>query len=259
MFSKSHCPKRIVTKRIVAPVENQGVTHRQELLPGFNQAALGRAKVILIGGGGIGSEIGEGLVRKGIGFLKILDHDTIDISNLNRQMFFKGDVHKNKGKCLAVNLAAHATCGTILEGYDLSFQDALALGLDLRASVIVCGVDNAKTRVEVSSFCRKSEIPAVFCAVDYVAESGYVFVQEPGRACFGCVFQKSLHGRKAPCWTPAVKDILKVVGGLAMYAIDSLLMDRRRSWNYRRIHLAGWMPDDLQTIEKNHQCPLCHE
>src|SRR5580658_10848381 len=82
---------------------------------------------------------------------------------------------------------------------------------------------------------------------------------KPGKACFGCLFPKSLHGRKAPCWTPAVKDILKVVGGLALYGIDSLLMDRRRNWNYRRIHLAGWRTDDLRTIQRNPECPLCQE
>jgi adenylyltransferase/sulfurtransferase len=259
MFFKSHCPKRIVTKRL-SSADAFGVTHRQELLAGFDQAALQHATVILIGAGGIGSEIGEGLVRKGIGRLRIFDHDTIELTNLNRQMFFKNDVHKNKGKRLAVNLAAHATCETVLEGYDFSFQDALAIGLDMRASLAVCGVDNGKTRIEVSNHFRKLGVPVVFIAVDYVAESGYVFVQEPGKSCFGCLFPKSLYGRKAPCFTPAVKDILKVVAGLTLYAVDSLLMERKRNWNYRRVHLAGFMPDDLQMIKKNSDCPLCsHE
>jgi molybdopterin/thiamine biosynthesis adenylyltransferase len=175
-------------------------------------------------------------------------------------MFFKKDVNKNKGIRLAVNLAAHSTCGTVFEGHDLSFQDALALGLNLRPSVMVCGVDNAATRVAVSKHCQVLEIPAVFIAVDFVAESGYVAVQKPGEACFGCLLPKSLGGQKAPCFTPAVKDILKVVAGLALYAIDSLLMDRKRDWNYRRIHLAGFMPDEMRMIGRNPNCPLCgHE
>lgn len=259
MFFKSHYLKRLVAKKLALNGDGFDVTHRQRLLAGFDQAALEHASVVLIGGGGIGSEVGEGLARKGIGCLKIFDHDIIEPSNLNRQMFFKGDLYKNKGKCLAVNLSRHAFCGTTLEGYDLSFQDALALGLDMRASVAVCGVDNGKTRVEVSNYYRKLGIPVIFIAVDYVAESGYVFVQEHGKACFGCLFPKSLYGRKAPCFTPAVKDILKVVAGVALYAVDSLLMDRKRNWNYRRIHLAGFMPDDLQMIEKNSDCPLCHD
>ena len=258
MFFKSHYPKRIVTKRLTAP-DGNSVTHRQELLAGFNQTALENGRVILIGGGGIGSEVGEGLVRKGVGYLGVFDHDMIELTNLNRQMFFKRDVHKNKAKCLVVNLAQHSTCGTILEGYDLSFQDSLALGLDMRASVIVCGVDNAETRVAVSKYCLESKTSAVFIAVDYVAESGYVALQKPGEACFGCILPKSLHGHKAPCFTPAVKDILKSVGGLALYAVDSVLMDRKRNWNYRRIHLAGFMPDDSRMVERNPDCTLCKD
>jgi molybdopterin/thiamine biosynthesis adenylyltransferase len=259
MFFKSSYLKRIVTKKLTPPDGIASVTHRQELLRGFDQRALECAAVILIGGGGIGSEVGEGLVRKGVGCLKIFDHDAIELSNLNRQMFFKKDVHKKKGGQLAVNLAAHATSGTVLEGYNLSFQDAVALGLDMSASAVVCGVDNGKTRVEVCNYFRKLRIPGVFIAVDYAAEHGYVFVQEPGKACFGCVFPKTLYGRKAPCQTPAVKDILKVVAGLALYAIDSLLMHRKRNWNFRNIHLAGFAPSDGVIIEKNPRCPLCHE
>src|ERR1051325_9259390 len=92
------------------------------------------------------TRIRVGAPRQGIGYLGIFDHDTIELTNLNRQMFFKKDVNKNKGIRLAVNLAAHSTCGTVFEGHDLSFQDALALGLNLRPSVMVCGVDNAATR-----------------------------------------------------------------------------------------------------------------
>src|ERR1043166_1642239 len=125
MFFKSHCPRRIVTERLISPAGDK-VTHRQELLAGFNQTALENARVILIGGGGIGSEIGEGLTRKGVGYLSIFDHDTIEITNLNRQMFFKRDLHKNKGKRLAVNLAQHSICRPVLEGYDLSFKEPLA-------------------------------------------------------------------------------------------------------------------------------------
>ena len=151
------------TKRLSPRHEKFGVTHRQELLTGFNRAALESATVALIGAGGMGSEIGEALVRKGAGCLKIFDPDTIESSNLNRQMFFKTDVHKKKASRLAVNLAPHATCGTILEGYDLSFRDALVLGKDMNASVVVCGVDNGKTRVEVSNYLSNAWYSCCFC------------------------------------------------------------------------------------------------
>jgi len=258
IFSKFRSHKRIVTRRLTPSNKNEdAISDRQSILPDFNQQALEQAKVILIGAGGIGSELAEGLVRKGVGELVIYDHDTIELSNLNRQHFFKQDIGKNKGVCLAENIARHATCGTILHGYGYSFQDAVALKHDLNADVVVCGVDNNAARVEVSKYYRTLGIPVIFIAVDYVAENGYVFVQEPNGPCFGCAYKNCLEARKAPCRTPAVKDILKVVAGIGLYAIDSLLMSRKRNWNYRNVHLAGFAPSNELFIDINEKCPLC--
>jgi molybdopterin/thiamine biosynthesis adenylyltransferase len=102
------------------------VTARQESVPGFIQQALMMAKVILIGAGGLGGEIGEALVRKGVGILTLLDHDAVELTNLNRQRFFKADLGKNKAHRLARNLAQEAVCGTVIQGYSLSLQDAIA-------------------------------------------------------------------------------------------------------------------------------------
>lgn len=260
MFSKSRLYKRIVTRRIVSRDKDiASVSNRQSLLPDFNQQAIERTKAILYGGGGIGTEFGEGLVRKGIGELYIYDPDEVEMSNLNRQHFFKKDIGKNKALRLVKNISAHATCGTVLTGYGYSFQDAVVLKHDLTADIVVCGVDNNSARVAVSEYYRPLNIPVIFVAVDHMAEAGYVFIQEPGGACFGCVFPRCLEKRKTPCRTPAVKDILKVVAGIGLYAIDTIIMDRKRNWNYRGIHLAGFAPDLKLMITKNEKCPLCHK
>ena len=235
------------------------VTHRQELITGFSQEKLSQAAGILIGAGGIGSEVGEGLCRKGIGCLRIFDHDVVEHTNLNRQHFFPADIGRNKAVSLARNLAPHCHAGTTLEGNPISFEDAVALGLDLSAQFVVCGVDNSEARVAVSRYYRRLGTPVIFIAVDLLAECGHVFVQEstPTTPCFGCAFPRSLVGRKAPCFVPSAKDILKVTAGFALYAVDSLLMERHRNWNFRRIHLAGYAPDVLLNIEPNPNCEIC--
>lgn len=256
--AKSRLETRIETRKIVSRDGDAcHVSDRQTLIPGFSQAALEKAKVILVGGGGIGSEVAEGLARKGVGSLAIYDHDVVELSNLNRQHFFACDIGCHKGVRLAKNIARHVTCGSVISGYGYSIQDAIVLEHDLHADAVVCGVDNNLARVETSRFFRKLNIPVVFIAVDYAAEQGYVFVQEPGKACFGCLFPDCLVKRTTPCRTPAVKDVLKVVAGISLYAIDSLLMERKRNWNYRNIHLAGFAPDSARNIEFNSQCPLC--
>lgn len=258
MFSTSSV--KIVTEKVAPPDQRFAVTHRQELIAGFCQEKLSQASGILVGGGGLGSEVGEGLCRKGIGCLRIFDHDVVEHTNLNRQHFFPSDIGENKSTSLVRNLAPHCHAGTILEGYPMSFEDALALDLDMSAAFVVCGVDNAAARVAVSRYYHRLGVPVVFIAVDLLAECGHVFVQEstPTTACFGCAFPKSLAASKAPCFVPASKDILKAIAGIALYAIDSVLMDRKRNWNYRRIHLAGFAPDVLINVERNSKCPLCY-
>ncbi len=205
MFSKS--PLKIATERLLSPDPRFAVTHRQELIAGFDQASLTGATGVLIGAGGIGSEVGEGLCRKGVGRLRIFDHDVVEATNLNRQHFFKQDIGGIKARCLARNLAPHCHAGTTLEGYPFSFERRLALEMDMSAAFAVCGVDNSEARVAVSEHYRRLAVPAIFIAVDLLAECGHVFVQESTSttACFGCAFPRSLSGRKAPCFVPSSK------------------------------------------------------
>lgn len=180
------------------------VTHRQELVAGFDQRKLGKATATLIGAGGICGEEAEGLCRKGVGRLRILDHDDVDGTNLNRQHFFKADIGRNKAWRLVKNLAPHCHAGTVLDGVALSFQDAVAVAMDLRCFFAVCGVDNGKTRVAVSRYYRERGTPVIFIAVDLLAEAGYVFVQESksDAACFGCAFPRTMQGAPAPVSCP---------------------------------------------------------
>src|SRR2546423_10466869 len=113
MFTKSKAREFLVmyrTKHLL------GVEDRQVSLKGFNQQALANAKVIMIGAGGLGGEIGEALVRKGVGTLTVLDFDVVELSNLNRQLFGKNDLGRPKAHCLARNLSKLGFLGTVIEG-----------------------------------------------------------------------------------------------------------------------------------------------
>jgi molybdopterin/thiamine biosynthesis adenylyltransferase len=258
MFSKSRTQAVVYrTRHLRTENGTSTVTARQEKLSRFSQKALRDALVYLIGAGGLGGEIGEALVRKGIGELVILDADVGEVTNLNRQKFYKRDLGKNKAVCLARNLAKEGFCGTVIRGYALSFQDAVELGIDLSGSVAVCGIDNNPGRVAASRYFRERAMPVIFTAVSETANNGYVFVQEPGGACFGCMFKDAIDDQTYPCGTAAVKDILKVVAGIVVYAVDSLLMPRKRSWNYKDEYLDGSIPGNAWQVEKREDCKLC--
>jgi molybdopterin/thiamine biosynthesis adenylyltransferase len=234
-----------------------GVEDRQVSLKGFSQEALAKATVRLIGAGGLGGEIGEALVRKGIGTLILFDHDLVEPSNLNRQPFYENDLGKPKAHRLARNLAKQGFLGSTLIGYSLSFQDAVNMGVDMSADVVVCGVDNNPCRIAVSRYFRELQTPVVFTAVSEDASHGYTFLQQPGKACFACQFPKAINDESYPCGTPAVKDILKVVSGIVSYAVDTILMGRLRTWNFKNCYLDGTIPGNDWLVPRRPDCKLC--
>jgi len=248
---------RHITKRLAPPVGEDPVHDRQCRVPGFSQRRLNRAGVVLVGAGGLGGEVGQGLVRKGVGALTILDYDFVEPSNLNRQRFFARDLRRRKAIALADNLAAEATDNSLIIGHALSFEEAVERGVDLEGDVVVCGVDNNATRLAVSRRFLGGR-PLVFLGVDELADHGYVFVQERGGPCFACLYPHALeeHGGQCPK-VGATYDILKVLAGIALYAVDFLLMARARSWNFREVSLAGFAPDVRRMVEARDGCPVC--
>ena len=93
-----------------------------------------------------------------------------------------------------------------------------------------------------------------------MTDHGYVFVQEVDGACFGCLFPDAETDERFPCpGTPAIADILQVVGALVVYAADACIMKRARAWNYRRVNLPDGMWDTAQQLAGRGNCPLCRQ
>lgn len=234
-----------------------GATDRQQRLAGFNQTVYSESSVVCIGAGGLVSQIAPTLVRKGIGALTILDDDVVEASNLNRQRFYSKDLGHNKAYALAENLLPECVHTTILTAYPLMLEEAIDNGINLGCDVAICGVDNNPGRATASKHFRSLRIPVIFTAVSADADHGYVFVQEPGCACFGCLFPDVVDSRTYACpATPAIADILQAVGALTVYAVDTCLMGRRRKWNYRRICLSSGKWDAAAIVEIRRDCSL---
>lgn len=236
----------------------QPVYDRFERIPGANQHALRQARIVMIGCGGLGSECGHGLIRKGIGELHLCDHDIVELSNLSRQKFGEEDLGKNKALCLARNLAHEATARSLIVGHAATFQEVVERNMNTRCSVAIVGVDNNLTRVYVARHYFLRRIPVIFTAVDRDACRGYVFVQDskPGTPCFLCLFPDAKHDKSVEGCTGAAIDVLKVMAGIVIYAVDTLLMDRPRTWNYKQVHLDGGQ-DGHRTVKQREECPLC--
>jgi molybdopterin/thiamine biosynthesis adenylyltransferase len=235
-----------------------GASDRQSKIAGFDQQIYSRSSVLCIGAGGIISQIAPTLVRKGIGRITLLDDDIVEASNVNRQRFYIEDIGKNKAVALARNLVPECIVETEIQGVPTRLEEAIARDTDLSCDAAICGVDNNPARVAASRYFREKSTPVIFTAVSADADHGYVFVQNTGGPCIGCMFPDMVNDDRYPCpGTPAIADILQAVGALAVYALDTLLMNRPRHWNYRRITLSDAELDGGSMVPPREGCRLC--
>jgi molybdopterin/thiamine biosynthesis adenylyltransferase len=263
MFMYWRCKAKVYRGKTLH-IRGYDVANRQAGIPGFSQAVLASKTVACAGSGDIISEIGSGLVRKGVGALHVCDPAEVEPSDLSLGKFHPRDLWKNKALSLARNLAAESSLGTEVTGIPTTFIEAAKEYGFGQADCYVCGIGDELAREEIVVHAMNAWIPLVTAAVSPDGDSGYVHVHKPGGACWGCVFPRmrrlrdDLANHRAPCTgSPAFKDILMLVGGAALYAVDAVVMARPISWNYREFHMGGFVPDVATFVERRPGCKLC--
>ena len=138
---------------------------RTELLIGSdNIEKLKKSNVIVFGLGGVGGATVEALVRAGIGNLSIVDFDTIDKTNLNRQIITtqsvigKAKVEVARDRILSINPDINLTIYSekfLKENTDLFFKDK-------KYDYIVDAIDLVTPKLDLIEFAANSKIPIVF-------------------------------------------------------------------------------------------------
>ncbi len=180
---------------------------RQMRLPGFGEAGqekLSAARVLIVGVGALGSVQAELLARAGIGFLRLVDRDVVDLSNLQRQFLFREkDVERPKAAAAAERLLEiHSGIRVEPCVTDLSARNIgeLVQGVDL----ILDGTDNFETRYLINDVSVKSGIPWIHGGV--LGFEGSVMVVRPESGpCLRCVFPDPPQGTSLPtCETAGV-------------------------------------------------------
>jgi molybdopterin/thiamine biosynthesis adenylyltransferase len=250
---------KIAWTKPVKSNEWERLNFNQRKVSGFSLAAFQNAKVLSIGAGAIGTNVLLGLVRKGIGALDIFDDDSVELNNLTRQLFSLRDIGKNKAECLAKFLSKQGFFRTRIRGFPYRYQEALEFGYDFSSyDAVICGVDNNPTRTSVAKYCLEKKIPLVMGAISRDGIQMYCAVQEPEKACFGCIRPNEINDDSYPCNLPGIIDINLVVAGFMVYALDTILMNRHREWNLKMVFLDGSVPETSKIILRNADCQLCN-
>ena len=155
---------------------------------GAGQAWLLEAHVVIIGAGGIGCPVIAYLAAAGVGTLRIIDPDTVSLSNLQRQILFGAD-DIGKPKAEAARDAAmriNPDCHVIPINQRLTADNAAVLLRD--ADVIIDGCDNFETRLAVSDAATQLRTPLVTAAVgQFEGQLGVWHGWEQGQPCYRCL------------------------------------------------------------------------
>ncbi|MGA3066338.1 MAG: ThiF family adenylyltransferase [Tepidisphaeraceae bacterium] len=184
--------------------ENLRRYQRQEILPQIGpqgQMRLGQARVLLIGIGALGATMAELLARAGVGRMRLVDRDLVELNNLQRQVLFdQGDATLELPKAVAAMRRLTAINSTlrlepVVADVNATNIEALSRFDGKAADLILDGTDNAATRYLINDLAVRDGIPWIYGAC--VGVSGRVMGIWPGKTgCFRCVYPEPPDGRE---------------------------------------------------------------
>lgn len=224
------------------------------------QEKLRRSKVAVIGLGGLGSAATQYLALAGIGYLRLVDQDTVEFCNLHRQVLYSLDdlrfpkVEAAAKRIRQINPEVEAE--PIPENVRESNVKEIIEGVDC----VVDGLDNMRTRYLLNNVCVNMEIPYVYAAA--IGIEGYLSVFAPPETpCLACNFPNLDDRYLLTCETRGVlgatagiigtmeaMEVIKILAGIGNTLKNTLLV-----CDFYDMYIAKI------EIFKNPRCPVCGE
>lgn len=224
------------------------------------QEKLLASHALVIGAGGLGSPVALYLGSAGVGRITIVDHDTVDATNLQRQIAHTLD-RVGQPKAESVRTAiAQINPDPIVNAITQRADEALLSDLVAQADVVLDCTDNFATRQAVNAACVHHRKPLVSGAA--IRMDGQVSVYDtrhPDAPCYACIFPPEQMPEETRCATLGVfaplvgiigsvqaAEALKVLGGMGSKMAGRLLMLDGRSMAWTDIR-----------IQRDRACPVC--
>ena len=225
------------------------------------QLKLKRARVLLIGTGGLGAPLGLYLAAAGVGHLGLVDFDVVDFSNLQRQVTFStGDVGKPKTEAAKERLSGLNPTIEI-ETFETRLTSENALEMFRDFDIIVDGTDNFPTRFLVNDACLLLGKPNVYGSIFRFEGQATVFGY-PGGPCYRCLYPEPPPPGLVPsCAEGGVLGVLPgIVGSIqAMETIKLILGTGEPLVGRLLLFDALGMRFRELKLRRNPSCPLCGE
>ena len=222
------------------------------------QRKLLDSKVLIVGAGGLGSPIAVYLALAGVGTLGIVDFDTVDITNLQRQILhYNDDVGKPKVQSAKETLLAYnPDVNVITHEAPLTSDNAMEIMADY--DVIVNGADNFTARYLVNDAAYLSGKPLVDGSILLFDGMATTFI--PGQGCYRCLFPTPPPPGEVPsCAEAGVLGMLPgMVGTIQATETVKVIMEIGETLSGRLL-LIDALNMDFRTVKlrRNPECPLC--
>ena len=223
------------------------------------QQKLAKSKVAVVGAGGLGTVSSLYLTLAGVGYIRLIDQDTIETHNLHRQILYNSDdLHYPKTEVASKRLEKQnpfVTVEAIPENVNASNVERLLTGVDC----VVDGLDNMVTRYLVNRACVKLGIPYVFGAAIGIEGNLSVF-STPETGCLECLMPNLSDSDLLTCNTRGVLGATTGIIG-SMQAMETIkLLTGIGSTLKGKLLVCDFSDMDFTTIDisKSTRCPVCH-
>lgn len=224
------------------------------------QERLLKATALIVGAGGLGSPAALYLASAGVGRILLADGDTIDLTNLQRQILHAhdrlGQAKALSGQAALRSINPEVTVEALTSRLEGPMLDRLVAGVDV---VLDC-CDNFTTRQAVNAACVRHGVPLVSGAA--IQFDGQISVYDPRNAaspCYACAFPPDVTFEEARCATMGVfAPLVGIIGSMQAAEALKLLAGVGQSLAGRLLMLDGRaMEWNEVRIPRNTNCPVC--
>jgi molybdopterin-synthase adenylyltransferase len=216
------------------------------------------AKVCVIGTGGIGNPVVTQLTAMGIGKLKIVDRDVVEISNLHRQhLYCDKDVGKVKVEVAADRLRAMNPAVEI-EAAPLSVTKYTAENIIAGFDVVIDALDSIDARYALNDACVKFNTPFIYGGALGVVGSICTILPNKS-ACLRCIFPALSEDDMPTCSTEGVHpSILYLVAGIQVSEAIKIIMGQQPTLENRLLYIdLNELSFDKIKVSRQNECPSC--
>lgn len=227
------------------------------------QAKLARARVAIVGMGALGTVLSTQIVRAGVGFVRLIDRDIVEPSNLQRQSLYdEADAEQGKAKAAAAAEKLHQANGEVeieIAIDDLTWRNAEQLLTDV--DVILDGTDNFEVRYLINDVSVKHNIPWSYGGA--VSSYGTTAFFQPGETpCLVCLFGANSGGTHDTCDTVGViAPVVSMIASLQVAETMKYLTGNVNALNRSLTHVNVWGNEfrSLAMGQANDDCPCCRD